>query len=364
MPMKKTISVILAVLLAGSWCYGQIASGSKFNYFQISAAGGVPSREKQVKGPLHQYTATASVQYDENTLYGFYGPGGYYPSVGATLGFYHYDRASYPQGTPYSNHYSLSLHYEQTLWSSGRFSACYFLENGMGYTQDCYDLENNPESTFGGHFHIAFQAGAFFSWQVSDHYRLSIGPAYSHHSNARTNVVNTGCDAVSAEIALTYLTEPVAKRTEKVTREDMGLRKHNWDIKYGACITGAGNGDLSQSWVYASHMVSVAHFWRAFRRASLGVGADAFFDKGGHEDRNSFGFAGNMDFFLTRNIILSLKCGRYMNGRSSNGSFMYESVGMNYSIDASKWYLPYLGFSVKANGSTAEHLELVLGFRV
>jgi len=234
----------------------------------------------------------------------------------------------------------------------------------MGYTVDCFDPVKNPESTYGGHFHIAFQGGAFFSWHVSDHYRLSLGPAYSHHSNSKTNFVNTGCDAVSLEMALTYLNAPISRRTSKTTVEEMGLRKRYWDVYYAACITGSGVEDLSRRWTYASHSLRLAHYWRFFRRAAVGAGADGFFDKGGNEDRNAIGLCGRIDFYMTRNFVLALSAGGYLNGKASNGSPVYESVGMNYCIDTSKWYFPYIGFCTKANAGKAENLQLVLGLRI
>lgn len=359
---KDAVSIIFAVFVGSAGCFGQIAKDSKPDIFQFSAAGGFPSRETQVKGALHHYTVSAGTQYNDRNLYGYYGPGGYYPSLGLVAGIYHYDRASFPGGTPYSNHYSLSIHYEQAFWSAGRWSSCYFLEEGFGYTQDCFDPVKNRESTYGGHFHVAFHMGAFISYNISDHFKISLGPSYSHHSNSKTHYVNTGCDAISAELALTYFCEPVRKHSEKVTLESMGVRKHYWDIQYGACVTGGGVDEFNM-WTYVSHKASVAHLWRTFRRVSFGVGADAFFDKGGNENRNAFGISGAVDYFLTRNLLISGRVGAYLNGKADNTSPIYETIGLNYSLDGSMWYIPYVGFSTKANAGKAEHLEIVIGFR-
>lgn len=359
---KRLAIIILFSLIGSTICFGQMASDVKPDIFRFSAAGGFPSREKQVNGALHHYTFTVGTQYNEDNLFGYYGPGGYYPSLGLTAGIYHYDRAHFPSGAPYSNHFSLSVHYEQTLWASGRWSSSYFLEEGFGYTDKCFDLVNNPGNTFGGHFHIAFLMGACISYDVSEHFRLSIGPAYAHHSNSRTNRVNTGSDAISAELALTYFCGPAARRTEKVTVEDLGVRKRYWDIQYGACVTGGGI-NYSQTYTYLSHKVGVAHLWRALRRAAFGAGADAFFDKGGSQDRNAYGISGAIDYYVTRNLLISGRVGAYLNGRALNNSPIYEVIGINYTLNASKWYIPYIGFSTKANRDKAEHLEILIGFR-
>lgn len=359
---KRCVTIILAVIFGWAECLCQTASDSKPEIFQFSAAGGFPSREVQVTGALHQYNISVSTQYSEQNLYGYYGPGGYYPSLGLSVGIYHYDRATYPKGTPYSNHYSLTLHYEQTFWSSGRWSSYYLLEEGFGYTDNCFDAVKRPETTMGGHFHLAFHMGAFISYNISDHFRLSAGPSYAHHSNSKTHRVNTGSDAISAELALTYFCEPVQRQTKKADVKSMDVRKRYWDIQYGACITGRGI-DYSQFWTYVSHKVSAAHLWRPFRRFAFGIGADAFFDNGGNEDRNAFGTGGAIDYFLTRNLLISGRFGVYLNGRSSNNSPIYETIGLNYTLNQNKWYIPYLGFSTKANLNKAEHLEILVGFR-
>lgn len=363
MTIKKIITCLIpAIIIGTAECFCQTAPDSKPLCFQLSAAGGFPSRETQINGALHQYNFTVSNQFNEKSLSGYYGPGGYYPSLGLSAGIYHYDRATYPKGTPYSNHYSLSIHYEQTFWSSGRWSSYYLLEEGFGYTDKGFDPVKRPETTFGGHFHVAFHMGAFISYDISDHFRLSAGPSYAHHSNSRTHRVNTGCDAVSAELAITYFYEPVQRQTKKTDVESMGVRKRYWDIQYGACITGGSEG-YSRFWTYVSHKVSAAHLWRAFRRFAFGIGADAFFDKGGYENRNAFGTCGAIDCFLTKNLLISGRLGAYLNGKSLNNSLFYETIGLNYTLDQNKWYIPYLGFSTKANLNKAEHLEILIGFR-
>lgn len=354
-----TLSVSFFVLQTGRECSAQIATPL---LFQTSAGAGFPSRETQVKGPLYHYTFSVGTQYDAGNLYGYYGLGGYYPSLGVTVGIYDYDGAVFPGGTPYSNHYSLSVHYEQTFWDSGRWSLHYLLENGLGYTSNTFDYEKNPESTFGGHYHTAFHMGVFLSCFLTDHIKLSLGPSYSHHSNSKTHYINTGCDAVSAEIALTYAGQRVQKQTGNVSLESMGVRRRYWDIHYGACITGGGAG-VTDTWRYVSHKVNAAHLWRTCRRAAFGAGADAFFDKGGNENRNAFGISGAVDYFLTRNLLLSGRVGAYLNGKADNGSWLYETIGLTYSLDGSKWYVPYVGCLTKANAGKAENLELVVGFR-
>ena len=361
--VKRGLIIALALTSVGTGCFGQIARDSKPSVFSASAAGGFASRETQVKGPLHHYTFLIGTQYNENNLYGYYGAGGYYPSLGLVAGIYHYNKAVFPGGTPYSNHYSLSLHYEQTFWSSGKWSSNWFLEEGFGYTQDCYNPERNPESTYGGHFHIAFRAAAYISYNVSDHWRLSFGPSYSHHSNSKTHFINTGCDAVSAELSVTYLCEPIKKNTEKVSLDSMGVRKKYWDFHYGACLTGTAMDDVNMS-SYISHKASIAHLWRTHRKFAFGVGADAFFDKGGNEGRNAFGISGAVDYYLTRNLLFSGRVGAYLNGSADNTSPIYETVGLNYTMDGSKWFIPYLGIYTKANAGKAEHLEFVIGFRL
>lgn len=207
---KDEVSIIFAVFVGSAGCFGQIAKDSKPDIFQFSAAGGFPSRETQVKGALHHYTVSAGTQYNDRNLYGYYGLGGYYPSLGLVAG---------------------------------------------------------------------------------------------------------------------------------------------------------GGVDEFNMWTYVSHKASVAHLWRTFRRVSFGVGADAFYDKGGNENRNAFGISGAVDYFLTRNLLISGRVGAYLNGKADNTSPIYETIGLNYSLDGSKWYIPYVGFSTKANAGKAEHLEIVIGFR-
>lgn len=359
--MRKTISIVLALLAVRAACCAQTSKGP--DLLQFTAAGGFPSRETQVKGPLHHYTVSVSRQYDKESLYGYYGLGGFYPSLGISLGAYHYDRASFPGGTPYSNHYTLSVHYEQPVWNAGRWSLTYLMEEGFGYTQDCYDPVRNPESTYGGHFHIAYHMAALFSYDISQDFRISFGPSYAHHSNSKTYIVNTGCDSMSAEFALTYFCRPMDRQSGQVTVAQMGVRERYWDVQYGACVTGGGP-DKAHPRTYVSNRLGAAHLWRTFRRAALGLGADAFFDKGGNENRNAYGLCGAADYYMTRNLSISAHLGAYLNGRARNTSPVYETIGLSYSFGPGGRFVPYVGFSTKANAGKAENLALQIGIRI
>lgn len=266
---------------------------------------------------------------------------------------------------------SIRHHYWQNKW----YSISGVVENGYGY-QFAPHATQDARLTQSGYFQIYFNAGFHFTYTINKHHDISMGPQFTHVSNAGTYLPNNGLNSLTWSARYHYY---MGDKEEKVVNHS--LRRANrlsnqffyFDARVGAGVNArnkSSNPDVIRNSIHASINSSVALMYRLNVRHGLGLGADYFYNPTGAIDgrQNYLGAAIKHESFYNHlgvhvNLGFYTNESHFVSSKSHRRTRFYEQIGMRWFFKTGNQTTPYLGYLVKGNGGFyAENIEMHLGF--
>jgi len=284
-----------------------------------------------------------------------------YSRLGVSFNFYDYRN---PEVLGHS--YNLAFFFEPYFNFKGRSRFSMRVGMGLSYLDNVYDESSNPENLFfGSKISGILLVNLNYNYLIKESYQLNFSLNYNHISNAGLKMPNKGMNFPTASIGLDYIIKPVKlEPQEKVS----GIRKK--------IILGYGRVFWSIRSVDADSIYS--------DKDKLMIGIEAGIIKGlsninGLLAGLEFSYDGSFQEISNRlkenyaPFVLSIHLGNaFVIGRitftqqmayylykpfpSTSKSF-FQRYGIYYRIGK----MASVGFSLKAHGHVAEHMDMRLG---
>lgn len=285
--------------------------------------------------------------------------------------------------------------FERPLWRTGRWKIDYVLRIGAGYNTWQYNTTDNIDNELiGSKLSIYFGAGLQASYQLSDHWALTAGILYGHHSNGALDRPNKGENHIGPLFGIRY--SPAATQLFPRNTHHAPFTKY-W---YANVRLGIGAKTLLEDWqetqfqtepdepgyrtdqfhLYAAYSLQCDVMYRYARRWASGIGMDVFY--GTYDDRVreieqknggtqkvspwSVGIAARHEVYY-HNLSLDMTLGVYLYRHMGTHAKeietpYYERIGLFYTFPQLGGLR--LGASVKAHRTKADLTEVIISYPI
>ncbi|MBR9999197.1 MAG: acyloxyacyl hydrolase [Cyclobacteriaceae bacterium] len=285
-----------------------------------------------------------------------------YSRIGLSIGYFDYRN---PDVLGHS--YNALFFYEPYLNFKSRFRMSLRGEIGLNYLDKVYDEENNPRNLYYSSAISGILALALkFNYLIRDNYQLNLGFHYNHISNGGLKIPNKGMNFPTVSLGMDYIIDPVdlygqekrpglkSKPLHFYNRLFWTLRTVDADENFdkvmrpligleGGTIRGISNINGLLLGVEISYDGS-------YRELSERLPEDfspvVFSIHGGHVFViGRFSFTQQMAYYIYHKLPTA-------------ENSLFQRYGMFYNFGK----IVSLGFSLKAHGHVAEHMDIRIGF--
>lgn len=284
-----------------------------------------------------------------------------YSRLGLSFNFYDYMN---PEVLGHS--YSLAFFFEPYFNFKGRSRFSMRVGMGLSYLDNVYDESSNPENLFfGSKISGILLTNLSYNYLVKENIQLNFSLNYNHISNAGIKMPNKGMNFPTASIGLDYIIKPVIlEPQEKVS----GIRKKTI-LGYGRVFWSIRSVDGDS--IYSDRDKLMIGFEGGIIKGlsninGLLAGLEFSYDGSFQEISNRLE-ENYAPFILSLHLGNAFVIGRitftqqiayylYKPFPSTSKSF-FQRYGIYYRIGK----MTSLGFSLKAHGHVAEHMDMRIG---
>jgi hypothetical protein len=285
-----------------------------------------------------------------------------YSRLGFSFNFYDYRN---PEILGHS--YNLAFFFEPyfNFKSRSRFSMRFGM--GLSYLDNVYDESNNPENLFfGSKISGILLLNFSYNYLIKERYQLNFSLNYNHISNAGLKMPNKGMNFPTASIGMDYIFKP----TKLIAKDKVsGIRKKSllgygrvfWSIRSVDADSIYGDKDKLMIGIEGGIIKGLSNINGIL--AGMEFSYDGSFQEMSErldEDYSPFVISLHIgNAFVIGRITFTQQMALYLyRPFPSNSKSYFQRYGIYYRIGK----LASIGFSLKAHGHVAEHMDMRIGF--
>ncbi len=285
-----------------------------------------------------------------------------YSRLGFSFNFYDYRN---PEVLGHS--YNLAFFFEPyfNFKSRSRFSMRFGM--GLSYLDNVYDESTNPENLFfGSKISGILLMNVSYNYLIKERYQLNFSLNYNHISNAGLKMPNKGMNFPTASIGMDYILRPVNLKTQdKVS----GIRKKSllgygrifWSIRSVDADSVYGDKDKLMIGLEGGIIKGLSNINGLL--AGMEFSYDGSFQEMTerlNEDYSPFVISLHVgNAFVIGRITFTQQMAFYLyRPFPSTSKSYFQRYGIYYRIGK----MTSIGFSLKAHGHVAEHMDMRIGF--
>jgi hypothetical protein len=174
------------------------------------------------------------------------------------------------------NELALYPYFNYTIASGKRFALFNRVGFGLGYVTRKYNAKDNYMNVaVGSHLNIHFNLGLGGSYAPTEKFKIQVGLAFDHLSNANLSEPNLGLNWTTTHLGFAYL----LGQSKKIETRELEPHSKKFFVETVVSVGAKHPRSLNSEIYFASSFTTEAR-WEVSRIARLGAGADIFFDTG------------------------------------------------------------------------------------